>query len=1427
MSTFPRPGVEVIQEITPAAPSVLSSTLNPCVIGPCFAIVKAKSPTGDLNPIAVVSTPARMVAASAVGEQVSAADKILALTIDGGDLIVVQLPAVATGSLINANIVPDAIMAKTGGALSVKLVDNKFVFTAKTKGDASKLKFYSLTTLIDNSAPGFSESSVMAYDDLGIASAQLDTDVSGQGSYANSVYTVPYEKLPVDTFHPAATEMVFQAANLDLYRYTPGSLKKLSETSAVNWTSYIGGATKLNNVAVAGFPLNLAKSTLYAKNGVGSTTARVFTAGADASLVLPLTKYLASNSSFYPDASGQHYLSVTAKGAQDYLMDQSKSLGAYAGAAGNDLHVTFVPSASAETLTWPSATELVITYKSKFLNSGAPTTYKNLVDLITASASTWAPKFQTLSLVYPVASADFPIDPSTSTNELGELTFYLSGGQDPVPFNVTGTSSAVVVGSMPFTNASCAAVAGKNLAISVNGGPTVNVEVAATAAATLTAINTCVALGNVTSGAAVLADASLSLAPKYGNEGTAHVLRLTAQITASAFNHDCSIKVGGDPEVVEALLAGFATKTETLADGGSGAVTGTIESGADFNQLAATSLMAALKPGSVSLKLNSVTTKAHFASATDCTSAHGSMTLKLSHSLCIGDGALLGAPFSVTFTVDATTIGTTAGNLFDALAAKAAGSGFAGDFVGVDVRNVSDSSSPLRIVLFDKTETGKMQLVSSGTTLAFRQAFEGTGGSNTGCFDTAVTTQVQTVTITDNPDKALPADASIATKNYIAPVGWSILSSGGMSLTKVNYASGVMDYVLDGNLTNAAGTFTRSITYTRGAVSLVSTDIVDYTSTIWTGQSTKVVPGDRLWDKGAVVATVIKVENHNPAGKTGSWGDGCVLTLNNEALAKNGKLDNWYVTAENLSAGSSRIQPEIVFDDLAQTAVIKPNVNIGVNGVPKSGSSAIYAEYKALRLDVTDKATIPGLLVMSSADDVAKQIGPIDPSNPLAFALYLGFLNAPDINLSAIGVSAVTSRAPHGTVEAYLDAFDYLKKHEVYSLAALTDDSTVHQLLNGHVRAMSAPEQKKERIGFICPALPTERAAQVVASGLVAPPEDKGGGVYEFTFDDSAVVTAALDGKKDANGQTIDAGVNSTFMANKGIFLTRAGDAYRYLVTKCVSDHVVECQVSKTFDGGKGPGTFGNDDSFYVASGAALASFTASEECSVSIRGASINTSSTAGKLAQCETLADIAGGTAGYQNRRLVLLQPENIGVQFGGLDLKVPGFYAGAMIAAMVGEYNSSQPFTNLPMVGITAVYGSNDKFTEDQMATAASGGVYWLLQDTVGAPIVSRHQLTTDMTSVKTRELSITKAIDKVSKQLRVAVKRFIGRNNITDGLLSQIGLVITGTIKATIGVDVADATLEGIERNADNPDQIDIIVTLTPLYPANKITIRVVI
>ena len=1496
MATLTRPGVEVVQEITPAAPTILTPSLNPCLVGPCFAIASPLTATGELDTATEVSIPAIVNSLAALGEEVAAASQVLAISVDVNSMVIMELPAVASGSNIELAAIPESIMAKVPG-LSVSLNDtgNGLIFKTKTTGANSKIKFHTKADLV---AEGLlAASKTMAYQALGleivsgatVVSTAIDIDHFGQGPYTNMTYASPYAMLPTLAHHPAGDQLVFEGDNCDLYRFFMGKLSVLSKDSAINHTSMRPGGTSLAGQALMfGAPHTFYLAPLMAKKGVGSTTNRVMDIGKNASVVIPMPHGIgnqATATGHWPDASLKNSITAEALGTQAYALDQSAAVGVHAGEAGNDLTIAF---ANSTTGTGNTVTGIAFNNGTKTLTIDLEEgcTYATLKTAIDGSTAI-SDNFGVFTLQFDDGAAlcngDAGVgEPGEASNGImAGKSFPLGGGHNPKDFtsDEAAHNFARIIGSPVIDDALCADLAGKKISLAVNGEPSVDIVIPSTQAGLLAAINDDPSLkGKVTASAG-------SVGSEYS--GSAHtVLVLKAEpVAGTTEGHDCTLELGGDAEAIEGLFTGYISKTETVTAGSAGAAIDVdlAQGGGanEYNKHADTDLQQAVVPGSISLKVGDVGLAAHAVSNSGGTSAinlaANTYHITLSHDGFIPDSGgnaqsgVAGDEFTINWTMpnpatpsatDVAALIQTALNGISAHANQAnlgnglAGLANAGAALKCVALELNDSTSDKHVVFVDATnqlaggtQTQKFRIISfanasnlpGGVVEAqhteFTNAYAGNTDQNS-VLNVDLKSALGTITFSDNPDNtALPMTATPSV-SYPAPAGWSILSGTVADISTVQYATGAIRIRVDNDLAHPASSYTRQLTYSRGAASAISLETnpndLDYTSFIWTGASSKVASGDRLWDSGSVVASVVKIEDLAVSGGPGgSWGAGAILVLSAEAVDNGSELSNWYITAENLPSSGGRAQPEIVWNDVSQEVTIKHALNRGTNGMPVTGAARIFTEFKALRLDVSDAATTPGLLVFNSATEVESQIGPISTANPLAFGLYLGFLNSPTSSLSALGISQTTANAPDGTVKSYLNALTYLKQHEVYALAPLTHDTGVHQLINGHVTALSAPAQKKERIGLVCPKLPKEKPPKLVHSATGVTVEKQSTGIWQFDFGATTNLVSVLNGKTDANGNTISAGVGSVFTAKQGVYLTREGDPFKYLIDKLVSASVVQVRTNFAFDDGMGPGTAGNDDAYYLNDPVSgedefLAEFPASgETCVVSIRNVAIDTATTAGKLVQCETMAEIAGGPSGYQNRRLVFMQPQTVATTYGGLEILVPGYYLCGAVAAMIGQFNPSQPFTNLPMVGFTRPIGSSDRFNEDQMATAAAGGVYWVIQDATGAPLVSRHQLTTDLTSVKTRELSVTKALDYVAKQLRIAVRRFIGRNNITQGLLSQIALTITGNLKSLIGSAVADADLKTLYVADDAPDEIAVEVEVTPFYPANKITIRIIV
>ena len=141
----------------------------------------------------------------------------------------------------------------------------------------------------------------------------------------------------------------------------------------------------------------------------------------------------------------------------------------------------------------------------------------------------------------------------------------------------------------------------------------------------------------------------------------------------------------------------------------------------------------------------------------------------------------------------------------------------------------------------------------------------------------------------------------------------------------------------------------------------------------------------------------------------------------------------------------------------------------------------VVLTFKALR---KDHVTAPYYWDSVTAIENAAGEEQITADNPLAHAASKA--------LSVLGsTSYVLSVPTEGTdYAAYEKAFEVLENEEVYAIVPLTQDKDIHMMLKTHVLAMSAPEEKKERVGIVSAEWFEERVKTGffdVADGQTAP----------------------------------------------------------------------------------------------------------------------------------------------------------------------------------------------------------------------------------------------------------------------------------------------------------------------------------------------------
>ena len=1438
MATLDRPGVEVSQTVTATSPTVLTPTLTPCIVGPCYQIVEPLT-SGALNSSAAVLTPAQVVSANTLAEPILLSGLKLKIAVDGGDPQNITLPATIGSVGISFALAKKSIQAQLTGA-TVAFVGSKLYITSNTKGDSSSID---LQTPADFSA----------YTVLSLTAGK----VTGKSAYDNTSFKVPYEALPATK--TAVSNLVIDGDKVTLYRYFGNALLTLSKTSAVSWNSWSLGDTKWNNTDSGKGnqtqPVMVSRTKLVGVKAAGPKTAILFQPGQEASVTIPLghnTGGVSGTTIWYPDVTSKNYLTVEAVGLQDYLLDNSAAPGSFIGTAGNAIKVIIKATpAVADVATWDGGAKTL----TIDLQHATDRTFDQLKTCLNALTGITSAIRITLAYDSALGSAKaFGLRNLNTT----PIEYYLRGGTDPVNFSTDNTAdntlnTASVMGCIDLNvggelTGTDLGIIGETLEVSLNGNAYVKTTFdAGTSVKTL--INTALAAASP-AGSATLQSIALEEFDTGTTEITVNALRLTGSNAAKL--HESTIQLKASTKVLEALFTGTTALTKTgIAhasdwDGRRSAAATT----AACQPKASSAYEKAYVPGSVTVTLKALALSGGILlepNALGLKNIDANVNLRIVHS----------AGGTVTLTLDHTTFNTEATAVADfvtqlntQIAAGALANNVIARAITVNSKacvlicdQLGTGTIRLNVTGTDDTDGGagankllKTALINGSTTTLFSDTVNQTStstGTSLTVKDTGSSNAPQVTAVSTMTPLAIASTIGFGSTNATHLTSLYLDLEVAATRTFIDYSAGNITIVLLGSAAGAGGKSLAAKMVASATLDVTATKLwpnpfgptkPDY-SRVFHAKSPPIVVGDSLWSAGSQMGKVVAIDTLS----VGAGFAGAKLTLSELTIATGGTLTDWYVRAEALSSASTRAQPELVVDTTAQKLTIKHAVNRDTAGMAvTSGTAPVYAGYTALRLDVSSAAASPGLLVFKNTTEVESAIGPIVPENPLAFGLQKAFENAQGISITGLGIDEVTADAAYGTADSYGRAFDLLALKEVFTVAPMTFDRETHKLLDAHIDTMSAASGKKERVGAVCTSQPTEKEPTLVLSGTMTISAELGAstGKYELTFTDATKnIVTALNGKKDAGGNVLSISQGSTLLAEQGVWIDRAGDAFRYLVTKIVSATIVQVEVAYSFAPDSGPATEGNDDAYYMESLTALDDFSAAgETCTVYVRQAAIDASTGAGKLLVCEAMA---GFSTGIGSKRVTHMQPDAYGCLVNGTEVSVPGFYACAAWAGMTGQQPAAQGFTNFPIVGFTRPIGSNDKFSEEQMATAAAGGVNWIIQDVSQGPVFSRHQLTTDVTSLKVREWSVTKAVDKVAKIIRSVMKPFIGKRNVDRQLLEEMGIAGSAACATVSGTDVAEAKISTLTVDAANPDTIAVDVTITPFYPANKIKIRLFI
>ncbi len=443
---------------------------------------------------------------------------------------------------------------------------------------------------------------------------------------------------------------------------------------------------------------------------------------------------------------------------------------------------------------------------------------------------------------------------------------------------------------------------------------------------------------------------------------------------------------------------------------------------------------------------------------------------------------------------------------------------------------------------------------------------------------------------------------------------------------------------------------------------------------------------------------------------------------------------------------------------------------------------SMYMEYREWLSDFV--GTVGA--VSTTAD--AAVLGTVHPDNPIAFGVDLALKNGGGSEVRFIGVSDPSE------TDNWSSALEVLAgKDDVYNLAPMTHDETVLQLCATHVASSSNEETGLYRGLFV--NLPYKATKALVS---------------ESTSDDGEPVLATLADDPDTSGTqytllTITSG--NAALLEAGV---RPKDVVRYLYST---------------DG------FGNDEYYEFPIEDVI------NETTVRLSAAHTVAIATAQKievwrpLRRTEIAQDVADRAVAYGSSRVCATIPD----QFPSGGVTVPGYFLSAILAGLRGGAAPHQPLTHVALQGIDNVDRVTDLFTESDLNLMAGQGV-WIVTKNKQGVIYTRHAVTTDPTSIDTREESVRTNLDSISSFINRYLQGYIGKFNVTPQTLSILQSQVDAALEYLkaqngasegIGPQVIAATIVELRASLVAADEVVIRIDLVIPRALNVIRVNLVI
>ena len=449
----------------------------------------------------------------------------------------------------------------------------------------------------------------------------------------------------------------------------------------------------------------------------------------------------------------------------------------------------------------------------------------------------------------------------------------------------------------------------------------------------------------------------------------------------------------------------------------------------------------------------------------------------------------------------------------------------------------------------------------------------------------------------------------------------------------------------------------------------------------------------------------------------------------------------------------------------------------------------LYVEYREWLAELTEEVG-----AVQSVGDLAQIKGQLHPDNPLKWGLYKALSNS---NGTVVKYTAV---ANPDSLDSWVRVLERIKgRSDVYNLVPLTFDKRVQDLYAAQINDESNEIANNWKGGFV--GLQAKTVKKVAGEGALI------GGVSGNVVADPVLATLADDPNASNTQYTLlrVPGGNGHFITND----VRPGDIVRYLYTvdgfgeESYAEFVVDSVISE------------NSLLLYAGASAAV---TVAQRVEIYHN------------LTRDELADAVATEAGAFAARRVCAVWPDQVG-EAGTLQ---PGYYLAAGLAGLASGVAPHQPLTNVEVAGFDDYSRSYKFFNETQLNRMAAAGVWIVTQDRDGVPF-TRHALTTDNLDLNRREEMIRRNVDSISFLFLNRLRPYIGRTNVSNGLVAQLKTEVTKLIDylkrngstVELGSQLTDGSIRVLRIHPLLRDRIEIVLDLTVPAPLNNIELHLVV